>query len=135
VPQPESDVPALRRWVLEHLVPHRDPGAGGYWCDQWWLHPGVLLRFRALHLSWLSAYRSGSPSVIAEWFLLADHHVRWLNTNDLSPVRWCEGGQHRRAIGRLGPSDPPEEWLKMPPQELMDEILKRHRRLHHDDGP
>ncbi|MEV7574371.1 DUF4913 domain-containing protein [Pseudarthrobacter sp. NPDC089323] len=81
------------------------------WCQQWWLHRGVVGRLTAAWYAWESAHADGG-SAISAWILEhADRHFDRIMAED-GPLRMCKQ-EHTDALD-VYPAQPVPESLRLP---------------------
>lgn len=120
---PEEDAVDVRQmfldWLTSHLATVEVVGTKPTpWCTQWWLHPEVVARFKALWQASMQADASvmdGDAGAVSSWWINHwDRHAAVIFDKGNGPFRDCDPDQghlYRRkdkAAGIVPASMPPE---------------------------
>lgn len=97
-------------WLTAHLGTIEVVGTKPTpWCDQWWLHPEVVARFKALWQANMQAEASvmdGDAGAVSSWWINHwDRHATVIFDKTNGPFRDCDpeqGHLHRRKVGTAG---------------------------------
>lgn len=96
-------------WLTSHLSTVEVVGTKPTpWCDQWWLHPEVVARFKALWHASMQADASvmdGDAGAVSSWWINHwDRHAVVIFDKTNGPFRDCDPDQghfHRRKNGTV----------------------------------
>lgn len=85
-------------WLTTHLKTIEVVGTKPTpWCDQWWLHPEIIARFKALWQASMQAEASlmdGDAGAVSSWWINHwDRHSAVLFDRTNGPFRDCAPGQ------------------------------------------
>lgn len=108
-------------WLAAHLNTVEVVGSKPTpWCTQWWLHPEVVARFKALWQASLQAEASvmdGDAGAMSSWWINHwDRHATVIFDKTYGPFRDCDPDQghlHRRKQQMAA-----SIWLSIPPDEV-----------------
>ncbi|MGO4785174.1 DUF4913 domain-containing protein [Cryobacterium sp. W22_MBD10_FK3] len=97
-------------WLATHLSTVETTGTKPTpWCTEWWLHPEVVARFKALWQASMQADASlmdGDAGAVSSWWINHwDRHAVIIFDRSNGPFRDCDPEQghfHRRKVGTAG---------------------------------
>ena len=124
-----TDNPVLPRftdtedWVSRWLAPAlafklTGDGRGLVFCERWWAHRPVAVRFNALWEAWEQARRAGTMSTW--WISHADPTLRAVCDGETGPMRHCDNGHHH-PTAIITVVRAPEGWADLD-QDVLDAL-------------
>ena len=110
-------------WLAAHLATVEVVGTKPTpWCTQWWLHPEVVARFKALWQASMQADASvmdGDAGAVSAWWISHwDRHAAIIFDKSTGPFRDCDPEQghfHRRkdSTARIVPTTMPPDNVEL----------------------